>query len=370
MPGIYIHIPFCVKKCRYCDFISFDNRCEYTGAYIDALISEMREYKGVCADTVFIGGGTPTCIGAQQFERVLTAVSDCFEISENVEFTIEANPKTLNPEKLALMKKSGVNRISIGVQSFNDAELLKIGRIHNAETALGTIERIKKAGFDNFNIDLMSALPGQTPESFKKTLKTAVESNPAHISCYSLILEENTPLWREYEESGLDIPDEDTEREMYEYACRYLEKNGYRRYEISNFAKPGMESRHNIKYWKCEEYIGLGLAAHSYFGGARFSNTSDLAAYLAGNRKIGETEMLTRRDMIEEFMMMGLRMRDGVSRLEFKRRFGVDMDSVYHAELDKFLKNGYLKEKGENIYLSDEGVSVSNSIMCEFALLN
>lgn len=370
MTGVYIHIPFCVKKCRYCDFISFDTRKEYINLYLEAMKKEFVTYKGICADTVFIGGGTPTCMEEYQLEMLLSEIRENFEICADAEFTVEANPKTLSRKKLELMKRYGVNRISIGVQSFNDKELLKIGRIHSAMEAEETVGLVRSLGFDNFNIDIMSALPEQNFESFKKTLKKTVDCNPAHISCYSLILEENTPLWRENEKYGLNLPDENTERYMYEYACKYLEEVGYRRYEISNFARPGAESKHNLKYWKCEEYIGLGLAAHSYFNGARYYNTNDLAAYLSGKYSAGEKEILTLKDKVEEFMIMGLRLRDGISKNEFKNRFGMDIDLVYHDEIEKFITGGFLKESNGNLFLSDKGVSVSNSIMCEFALCN
>lgn len=370
MPGIYIHIPFCIKKCKYCDFISFDNRAKQKHLYLENLVREMTEYKGLCADTVFIGGGTPTSLNAEQLEYLLSNVKKNFSIPYDAEFSIEANPQTLNPEKLSVMKKYGVNRISIGVQSFCDSELLKIGRIHTAETAKNTIRLIRRSGFSNFNIDLMSALPSQTMDSFKKTLQIAADENPAHISCYSLILEENTPLFKEFENSGLILPDEDTERAMYDYACNFLESKGYRQYEISNFAKPGMESAHNIKYWQCMEYVGIGLAAHSYFNGCRFSNTESLSAYLGGEYHLQNHIKLSLKDKIEEFMIMGLRMRCGISRNEFFKRFGIKIENVYNDELNKFLSTGFLSEKNGNIFLSKKGISVSNSIMCEFAVCN
>ena len=369
MPGLYVHIPFCVKKCKYCDFVSFES-CEDKDRYIDALIGEMKSYKGVFCDTVFIGGGTPTSLNAKQLKRVIDAINENFVISEAAEFTVEANPKTLDIEKLALMKKLGVNRISVGVQSFSDIELQKIGRIHNAEDAKNTLKSIKESGFDNFSLDLMSALPSQDFESFKKTLETAVSQTPKHISCYSLILEDGTPLNDEFERGELSLPDEDTERRMYEFACEFLEKNGYRQYEISNFAIAGFESRHNIKYWQCEEYIGLGLAAHSYYNGMRYSNTSDLNRYINGNYSSGEKEVLTLADRVEEFAIMGLRMTKGISKNEFSKRFGMDIYEVYGAEIERFEKIGFLVDDGDNIFLSRSGISVSNSIMCEFAVCN
>lgn len=370
MCGIYIHIPFCIRKCRYCDFVSFSGRDDIKDCYIDNLIKEMAEYSGEKADTVFIGGGTPTSLSTSQLERVLSAVERNFEIADGAEYSIEANPKTLDEEKLMLMKEHGVNRISVGVQSFNDAELCKIGRVHNAKEACDTAELIKKCGFDNFNLDLMSALPNQTLESFKNTLSKAVSLNPRHISCYSLIIEEGTLFAEEYKKGALQLPNEDLERDMYDFACEYLENNGYKQYEISNFAKKGFESRHNIKYWHCDEYIGIGAAAHSYLNGVRFSNTSDINKYLRGEYRSGEREVLSIEDKIEEFVIMGLRMRRGIDKKEFENRFGYKIEEIYKKELDKFIGYKLLIDSGERIYLSKEGISLSNSVMCEFAACN
>jgi len=370
MYGLYFHIPFCLKKCKYCDFVSFDDSNLKKDAYLDALFNEMEEYKGEKADTVFIGGGTPTSLSMVQLEKLLTKIRESFIISKDAEFTIEANPKTLDAEKLSILKKYGVNRISVGVQSFCNDELLKIGRVHTAEEAIDTVELIKKSGFENFSIDLMSALPGQRFESFKKNLETAVAINPKHISCYSLIIEENTPLFEEFNRGMLKLPDEDTERKMYDYACEFLHENGYSQYEISNFSKNGYESKHNIKYWECREYIGMGLAAHSYYKGERFSNVDNLSEYINGKYHMNNAEKLTLKDKIEEFMIMGLRMTKGISKKEFFHRFGMEPEQVYKKELERFLNTGFLQEKDGNIFLSPKGVSVSNSIMCEFAVAN
>lgn len=370
MVGLYVHIPFCVKKCKYCDFVSFDDKARARERYIDCLIDEMKEYRGISCDTVFIGGGTPTSSDARELERMLAAIRENFDVSKNAEITCEANPGTLNEEKLEALKMGGVNRLSIGVQSFDDEELKKIGRIHTSKEADGAIALARKCGFDNISVDLMSALPGQSFESFKKTLAHAAELRPEHISCYSLILEEGTPLFDEYERGELELPDEDTEREMYDYACKYLKKCGYDRYEISNFAKPGKKSKHNLKYWQCDEYIGIGAAAHSYYGGKRFCNTSDLEEYLSGKRRSGDAGELSREDKIEEFMIMGLRKTDGVSRAEFKKRFGLDVDELFGDVIEKFVSGGFLEDKNGFIRLTDVGVSVSNSIMCEFTDVN
>lgn len=367
MKGLYIHIPFCIKKCKYCDFTSFSMCNEEKDAYLDALFLEMKKYCGEAVDTVFVGGGTPTSLSKEQLERLLINIQKNFGLSENCEFTVEANPKTLDGEKLETMKKYGVNRLSIGVQSFNDGELIALGRIHTGIEAEETILLAQKY-FDNISIDLMCAIPDQTKESFLKNLEKAFSLNPTHISCYSLILEEGTPLFDEYEKGKLILPDEDTEREIYDIARREMEKHGYRQYEISNFAKSGFESRHNIKYWSCHEYIGIGLSAHSYLDGVRFSNTDKFSSYIKGEFLSGERDELSKDDKMSEFMFLGLRMTDGVSKTEFKNRFGDDLEKVFENPLLKFKNMGMIEEKGDRVCLSRGAVAVSNQILCEFVL--
>lgn len=370
MVGLYIHVPFCVKKCKYCDFVSFEDKNQLKDRYIDCLIDEMKEYPQLSCDTVFIGGGTPSSLSARQLKRITDGIADNFKISENAEITCEANPGTLSKEKLKTLKNGGVNRLSIGVQSFNDNELKNVGRIHTGKEADGAIALARKCGFDNISIDIMSALPGQTFESFKQTLVHAVSENPEHISCYSLILEENTPLYSEYTDGKLILPDEDTEREMYDYACQFLNKHGYEQYEISNFAKDGKESKHNVKYWRCEEYVGIGAAAHSYYKGKRFSNTHDLCEYLSGKYHSNECEDLSLEDKAEEFMIMGLRMTKGIRKEEFERRFGLNFDELFKDITKKFVAGGFMEDKNGFVRLTHKGISVSNSIMCEFTDIN
>ena len=367
MKGLYIHIPFCIKKCKYCDFNSFSACQKEKDAYLSALFSEMEEYREETVDTVFIGGGTPTSLSAGQLEKLLMNVQKNFILTRDCEFTVEANPKTLDEKKLEVLKKYGVNRISIGVQSFNDDELLALGRIHTGKEAEETI-KFAKQYFDNLSIDLMCAIPNQTKESFKKNLEKAFSLNPTHISCYSLILEEGTPLFDEAEKGNLVLPDEDTEREIYDIACSEMEKHGYLQYEISNFAKPGFESKHNTKYWSCDEYIGVGLSAHSYLDGARFSNTDDFSSYRNGEFLTGESEVLSKEDKMSEFMFLGLRMTNGVSKQEFQNRFSEDLEKIFEKPLLKFKKMGMIVEENDTIRLSKKAVSVSNQILCEFIL--
>lgn len=363
MLGLYIHIPFCVKKCAYCDFVSFTEGDKE--AYIDALICEIEQWRGTWVDSIFIGGGTPTILTAAQLGRLCDSVNEIFNISTGCEWTVEANPKTLDGAKLQILRRGGINRISIGVQSFNDAELRKIGRIHTADEAEQTIRACRKAGFDNINIDLMSALPGQTRKSFEKTLDRAISQNVEHISCYSLILEEGTPLYCEHMNTPLNLPDEDAEREMYAIAQQKLSAAGFVQYEISNFAKNNRECRHNLKYWHCDEYIGAGLAAHSYLNGERYYNTSDMAKYLSGDRIEGR-EKSDQSDKRGEFIIMALRLREGINTEEFNRRFGGDFDREYKTVTDKFIRLGLMEKTDRGFRLTNEGISLSNSVMCEF----
>ena len=334
-------------------------------AYLDSLTGEMQAYRGAAADTVFIGGGTPTALDAAQLARLFAAVRDNFDIASDAEFTIEANPGTVTDEKIRAMLSGGVNRVSVGVQSFNDKELRAIGRIHDAKTAYNTIISLDKAGFSNISIDLMASLPYQTAGSLESTLDTAVSLPIKHISVYSLMIEDNTPIKKKYEDGSYAMPDEDEDREMYRYTAELLKKNGFCRYEISNYAKPGYESRHNLKYWNCDEYIGVGLAAHSYVNGIRYYNTTDIEKYLGGISRAGE-EHLTDDDKRGEFMMLGLRKTSGVSAAEFKRRFGTEPEAVYGDIIKRYITLGALAYTDGSLRLTERGLDVSNTVMCEF----
>ena len=368
MQGVYIHIPFCVQKCRYCDFVSYCGQEDIHAEYIEVLGREIAQYHGIEADTVFIGGGTPTILKPALLERLLSLIQEHLRLAEYTEFSVEANPKTLSPEKLRILKTGGVNRLSIGVQSFCDEELRILGRIHSAADAYNTVWMAKNSGFENVNLDLMAALPGQTRRGFQRTLEQAVKLEPTHISCYSLILEEGTPLAADYERGYFQVPDEDEDREIYDYTCAFLAEQGYMQYEISNFARPGFSCRHNLKYWECREYIGLGAAAHSFDGAVRRENTPVLAEYLEG-RGIGRIEaVLNREDKISEYIIMGLRKTDGVAAEDFFRRFGTEINAVYGKEIRKFLAGGFMQNKNGRIFLTRKGISVSNSVLCEFIL--
>lgn len=364
MKGIYIHIPFCKIKCAYCDFVSYEGQESYTDVYIDALEREMTQYEGTAADTVFIGGGTPSILSAEQIKRLTSLVYKKFDIPENCEFTIEVNPGAVDEEKAAAMLEGGINRVSVGVQSFNDAELKRIGRIHDAKTARDTVLMLKRAGFDNISLDLMTSLPNQTGESLTDTLKMALSLPVKHISAYSLIIEEGTPIEKDYSAGKLVLPDEKEDREMYAAVIDKLSRNGFEQYEISNFAKHGFECRHNIKYWTMQPYIGLGAAAHSFDGERRFYNTSDLHEYIRGSEK--EVISLTRGDKMSEFMITGLRMNAGVSAEAFAGLFGVPLDTVYGREIEKFISLGLMRREGGRYALTRRGVDISNSVLCEF----
>jgi len=324
----------------------------------------MLAFKNTRADTVFIGGGTPTILPDNLLDKLLFSVHDIFNLSDNTEISVEANPKTLTPDKLSLLKQY-VNRLSIGVQSFNDNELKLIGRVHSAKDACETLSLAGKY-FNNINMDLMASLPSQTIESLEYSLRTAVSLSPAHISCYSLIIEENTPIYEMYKSGVLKFPDEDADRDMYDMTREYLALNGYNRYEISNYAKNGFECRHNIKYWNCDEYIGFGVSAHSYRNKRRYFNSGIMKEYL--NRAGGGENILSDNDMMSEFVFMGMRKMRGISKSEFKKRFSVDIYDVYGDIIWEKIQKRLICEKGDFLYLSDRGIDISNYVLCDFIL--
>ena len=369
---IYIHIPFCVKKCDYCDFLSDRADCKTKEEYVDALIKEIELSKNILngyeVDSIFFGGGTPSILESHLFECIMNAVKKYANINENAEITIECNPGTLTREKLEVYKKTGVNRLSIGLQSANDDELKSIGRIHTWQEFLDNYRIARECGFDNINIDLMSAIPDQTYEGWVKNLRTVAELEPEHISAYSLIVEEGTP----FAARKLNLPDEDTEYNMYEATAQILKEYGFEQYEISNYARKGRECRHNVGYWTRQDYLGFGLGASSLYGKERFANTTDMKKYLENSKnpeKIREKEpSLTREDEMAEFMFLGLRMTKGISKADFQRCFGCTIESVYGEVLEKYESMELLLEKDGRIFLSREGIHVSNSIMAEFLL--
>ncbi len=391
---IYVHIPFCVRKCRYCDFYSVPcgkdpafgcpgARSEHTlpgaGDYVNALLKELDaredEIRGKEITSVFVGGGTPTILPVSDLEMLLMGLKDGIArrggmLAGDAEITTECNPGTLDKEKLTLMRQLGVNRLSIGLQSADNAELKALGRIHTYEEFLKNYEEARKAGFDNINIDLMSGIPGQTAASCERTLKTVAALGPEHISVYSLILEEGTPLYDDVEAGKVRLPGEDFDRDMYKLTGQILAAHGYERYEISNYARPGRRCRHNMGYWTGEEYLGLGPAAASYLGCekmCRYKNPADLKAYMsdpAGVRVLEET--LDREALMSEFMILRLRLTEGADRDEFKKRFGVPMDEVFGSVIKKQTGFGLLADREHSVALTSKGFDVANSVMCEF----
>ena len=376
--SLYLHIPFCVKKCHYCDFLSFPG-CSLSrqAEYVDAMIQEIHAYREAAEDyevkTIFLGGGTPSLLEKELVERLFHELYSVWRASPETEITIEANPGTLSREKLIGYHMIGINRLSLGLQSTIAQELATIGRIHNYEQFLANYYLAREAGFDNINIDIMSALPGQTLISYGKTLERILKLQPEHISSYSLILEEGTDFW-ENAEIERALPSEQTERIMYHYTKKCLQNAGYERYEISNYAKPGYACLHNQVYWTGGEYLGLGLGAASYWKGARFSNTPDMEEYMENcsrariteNRK--EIVTATQKSRMEEYMFLGLRMIRGVSIREFERRFGIPMNRVYGTVIRSYIGQGLLKIEQDRLMLTERGIDVSNSVMADFLL--
>ena len=372
--GLYVHIPFCVRKCEYCDFLSWSAGEEEREQYVNALLSEIESYrdfvKGYRVSTIFVGGGTPSVLRPKQMERILQKIYEVFELEKRPEITIEVNPGTVDEEKLQCYKANGINRLSMGLQSVKDEKLRLLGRIHTYQEFAESYELARKVGLDNISIDLISSVPGQTLQEWKEELEIAAVQNPEHISVYQLIIEEGTPFYEKYAEHPELLPDEETSREIYLWTGRFLKEAGYEQYEISNYAKPGKESRHNLKYWERGDYLGLGLGAASMVRNIRMSNTKDMKTYLERCDKPKtmreDVQFLEEPRQMEEFMFLGLRKTRGVSKKEFRRIFGREMDMVYEKALHKCLENGMLLEHKDRIFLSEEGTLLSNMVLSEF----
>lgn len=389
---IYIHIPFCVKKCDYCDFLSAPCGSATREKYVRSLVRELEYYgdkyglkgRNIPVTSVFFGGGTPSILEAEQINAIMKCVKDTYNIEETAEITMECNPGTLTEAKLMGYRAAGINRLSIGLQSANDIELKSIGRIHTFEQFMEGFELARKCGFRNINIDLMSALPYQTLSSYEATIRKVLSLKPEHISAYSLILEEGTPLYERMERleaagEPTGLPDEDTEREMYYMTGRLLEEAGYKRYEISNYALSGYECRHNTAYWRRYDYLGVGIGAASCMDNVRTKNLSDIEEYMRIFDETGtkasdgaldkqETDVLTDEDMMAEFMFLGLRMMEGVSKKAFNEAFGVDYDDIYGGVTDKLVAEGLLEIADDNdrLWLTPLGIDVSNMVLAQF----
>ena len=366
--GIYIHIPFCIKKCNYCDFCSFPDRGgALTSAYVAELIKRInafsRQYGKRVVDTVYFGGGTPTLLSSDDFSKILCALREDFDILEEAEITAECNPASIDEEGLCSLRALGINRLSIGLQSANDNELLLLGRLHSFKEFCDTFYSARRAGFDNISVDLMYGIPEQTKESFLKSLQYVVSLEPAHISVYGLIIEENTVFGKI--KNSLDLPNEDEEADMYFQACSFLRDNAYKHYEISNFSKDGFQSLHNLRYWKAREYIGVGLSAYSYFNGSRYGNSSMLSEYLMSYEKNRACEKIDKTAELFEYAMLHLRLSSGICLSEYKARFGEDFLKPRQELIEAYEKAGYLKCDGTCVALTEKGFYVSNTILAD-----
>ncbi|MDO4632848.1 MAG: radical SAM family heme chaperone HemW [Eubacteriales bacterium] len=378
---LYIHIPFCIRKCRYCDFLSFAVRGKDSGdaamlydRYFSALKKEITGFDGEGCEirSVFFGGGTPSAVPAEYLAEVLQLIREKFVLAEDAEISMEANPGTLDEEKLHIYKEAGISRLSLGLQSVHNEELSLLGRIHTWEEFLDTYQKVRTAGFTNVNVDLMSALPGQSAASWEESLRRIAALSPEHISAYSLIIEEGTPFYEEYHEDARLreegeqpklLPSEEVEREMYALTEKILAEYGYHRYEISNYAKEGRECRHNLGYWKRIPYRGFGLGASSLIKEYRFANTESLEAYLKDPLQTGETEELTREDQIEETLMLGLRLTAGISKKEFITEFGIDINDRYGAVIQRFCAENLLESTQETLKLTEKGLDFADYII-------
>lgn len=390
---LYLHIPFCVRKCAYCDFLSHTPEKGEIEAYVKALKEEITSYKNIfdsCqVSTIFFGGGTPSLLTAEQMKEILDGVRTHFRLEDTAEITMELNPGTATRGNLIGYRSAGVNRLSIGLQSVHDKELKLLGRIHDYQTFLNTYQAAREAGFENINVDLISAIPGQSVESWEESLRTVVGLNPEHLSAYSLIIEEGTPFYEIYGEKNQEteqihgekqreekekLPSEEEERLMYERTREILAEYGYQQYEISNYAKPGYECRHNLGYWERVPYLGLGTGASSlirYQGKEyRFHHVTEVEEYikLAGTpeKLVREPEEVVRRAQIEEFMFLGLRKSQGIGKSEFRKRFGVPIEEIYGDILQKQERQGLIRTGVEQISLTERGMDLSNYVFAQY----
>lgn len=377
--GIYLHIPFCVQKCNYCDFQSFPGRGpEEQERYMEALSREIAEYRSeksssenedidinkYSVNSIFFGGGTPSLLEPQLISRVFEELKSVFSVEDGAEITLEANPGTLDSGKLEAYREMGINRLSIGVQSFSDEILQFLGRIHDRRTAVENIRQARNAGFDNLNLDLMFGIPGQGLSQWEETLQEALDLAPEHLSFYSLQIEEGTPFYRWFAAGEMEQPSQELDRAMYHGALKRLEERGYRRYEISNAAKPGFECRHNLKYWSMKDYLGLGLSAHSYIRGVRFFNTSQMDTYLAGDH-LADVHRNDRQDSISDYLFTELRRAEGILLSDFELRYGQPLSELFGPEIRRFVQEGMLFCDGEILCFTERGLDFTNTVLRE-----
>jgi oxygen-independent coproporphyrinogen-3 oxidase len=372
--SLYIHIPFCKKKCNYCDFVSYQNQESLIDAYVESLLHEIEmvseQIKKYKIKTIFIGGGTPSYLSAENISKIVNKCREILNLEELDEFSIEVNPGTIDENKLTIYRRLGISRLSIGLQACQNKLLKTIGRIHTYQEFLESYQLARKAGFDNINIDLIFGLPGQTLVQWRETLEEVVGLRPEHLSCYSLKVEENTPFAKMLEQKQIILLDEDVEREMYHEAIAFLKKNGYVHYEISNFSLPGKECKHNLVYWKQERYLGLGAGAHSYINEQRFSNKTNLKEYMDSvNSDALPRENfieMNKNELISEYVILGLRLIGGVSRKEFRKKFGIEIDEIFEKQIAKMSKLRLLDSNDKRVKLTTKGLDIANQVMIEF----
>lgn len=372
--GLYIHIPFCKSKCFYCDFNSFAGKEEFIPVYFNALKAELEYYKnklaGIKIKTIFIGGGTPSLIDTMYLNGILSWCKQNLIIKEDAEITIETNPGTLNFDKLMGYNTMGINRISMGLQAWQKNLLIKLGRIHTIEEFLENYNLARKVGFKNINIDLIFGLPEQTLNDWEETLKNVLELEPEHVSCYSLKIEEGTAFGKWVEAGELSVAEDELDREMYYTTQEMFKKFHLKHYEISNFAKPGFECKHNLVYWKQDEYIGIGAGAHSFFKGKRFSNVFDIKKYVEidfmKEVSFEDVNIISKKDAMSEFIILGLRLLDGISGEEFYNRFEVDLFDTYKEKLNLLKNKNLIEIVGDKVKLTKLGLDLANHVFVEF----
>ncbi len=372
--GLYVHIPFCERKCNYCDFYSVEKSDNIEKQYIDALIKEIKSYqnkaKGYIVDSIFIGGGTPSYLKHENIELILDEIRNTFILADDVEISLEANPNSITSDKVLSYKKYGINRMSVGIQSLDRNILKTIGRLHDSKEALDAIEIIKKSGIDNINADIMFNIPGQGTDSLKNTLEKIISAGVKHISFYSLKLEEGTPLYKMEAKKLIEMPDEDSERDMYYKGRELIENKGYIQYEISNFSRPNYECRHNIKYWTGEEYIGFGPFAHSCFEDKRYNNISDIKYYCENIKEPDKftqlNEVLSKESKMFEYIMLRLRMNSGIIIEDFNHEFEKDFMSIYKNQIKSLLEYQLIDINNGRLKLTKKGMDVSNYVFEQF----
>ncbi|HHV97941.1 MAG TPA: oxygen-independent coproporphyrinogen III oxidase [Clostridiaceae bacterium] len=374
--GLYIHIPFCKSKCYYCDFNSYASKNDIIPEYCEALEKEIEYYDNIVnknkyrVKSIYIGGGTPSYLPSEYITKVLKKCRKVFDVEENAEITIEANPGTLSQEKLVEYKDSGINRLSIGLQAWQDRLLVELGRVHTCEEFVENLLAAKKVGFNNINVDLIFGLPGQSLKDWFETLDNVTKMRITHLSCYSLKVEEGTALDKKIRNGEVEYPDEDIDREMYHSTIATLKNKGFIHYEISNFSKPGFESRHNLIYWNLEPYIGIGAGAHSYFERTRYNNEEVPERYISqiSNGRIPKKniEVLALQDNISEYMILGLRLTKGIRIDEFNQKFEKDLFDLYGKKIENLIKRGLISIQNGYLKLTDIGLDLANQVFVEF----